>query len=92
MAKVSAASTQQHLPLAGIQDGVIIMNDGSVRAVLKIEPINFDLKSENLLCRLEGHDDHVKTIQFTPENHTFASFSADGTVRTWSITDILKVW
>jgi type IV secretory pathway VirB4 component len=39
-------ATQTHLPIAGIQDGVVIMNDGSVRAVLKAEPINFDLKSE----------------------------------------------
>lgn len=40
-------STQDHLPIAGIQDGTLIMTDGSVRAVLKIEPINFELKSEN---------------------------------------------
>lgn len=39
-------STQEHLPIAGIQDGVVIMTDGSVRVVLKVEPINFDLKSE----------------------------------------------
>jgi type IV secretory pathway VirB4 component len=41
-----ANSTQEHLPIAGIQDGVIIMTDGSVRAVLKVEPINFELKSQ----------------------------------------------
>lgn len=46
MSKSTASSTQQHLPIAGIQDDVIIMNDGSLRVVLKIEPINFDLKSE----------------------------------------------
>lgn len=46
MSKSTASSTQQHLPIAGIQDGVVVMNDGSVRAVLKIEPINFDLKSQ----------------------------------------------
>ena len=39
-------STQDHLPLAGIQDGIVIMNDGSLRAVLKVEPVNFELKSE----------------------------------------------
>lgn len=42
----TAASTQEHLPIAGVQDDVIIMNDGSIRVVLKVEPINFDLKSE----------------------------------------------
>ena len=46
MAKTTAPSTQDHLPIAGIQDGVVIMNDASVRAVLKIEPINFELKSQ----------------------------------------------
>jgi hypothetical protein len=46
MAKTPANSTQEHLPIAGIQDDVIIMADGSVRAVLKVEPINFELKSE----------------------------------------------
>lgn len=39
-------STQDHLPIAGIQDGVLIMADGSLRAVLKVEPVNFELKSE----------------------------------------------
>lgn len=42
-----APSTQDHIPIAGIQDGVLIMNDGSLRAVVKVEPINFELKSEN---------------------------------------------
>ena len=46
MAKQAVNSTQEHLPIAGIQDGVIIMADGSVRAVIKIEPVNFELKSE----------------------------------------------
>lgn len=46
MAKNTAPSTQEHLPIAGIQDGVVIMNDASVRAIIKVEPINFELKSE----------------------------------------------
>lgn len=46
MPKHAINPTQEHLPIAGIQDGVIIMSDGSVRAVLKVEPINFELKSE----------------------------------------------
>jgi hypothetical protein len=40
------ASTQEHLPIAGIVDDTLIMSDGSLRCVLKVEPINFDLKSE----------------------------------------------
>ncbi|MBU6389345.1 hypothetical protein KGQ71_02410, partial [Patescibacteria group bacterium] len=46
MSKTVPNSTQEHLPIAGIQDSVVILNDGSLRAVLKIEPINFELKSE----------------------------------------------
>lgn len=46
MAKTKAASTQEHLPIAGIQDSVVIMTDGSIRVVVRLEPINFDLKSE----------------------------------------------
>jgi hypothetical protein len=46
MAQVTSHSTQEHLPIAGIQDGVVIMTDGSIRVVLRVEPINFDLKSD----------------------------------------------
>lgn len=40
------ASTQAHLPLAGIVEGVVIMRDGSYRAVLRVGATNFMLKSE----------------------------------------------
>jgi len=43
---MEAAATQQHLPIAGIQDAVVILNDGSVRAVIRVNPVNFQLKSE----------------------------------------------
>jgi hypothetical protein len=46
MARNTNVPTQSHLPIAGIQDDVIIMSDASLRAVLKIDPINFELKSE----------------------------------------------
>jgi type IV secretory pathway VirB4 component len=42
----AGASTQEHLPIAGIQDGIVIMNDASVRAIVRVQPINFELKSE----------------------------------------------
>jgi type IV secretory pathway VirB4 component len=38
-------STQSSLPFAEIRDGIIIMNDGSFRAVVRAESINFDLMS-----------------------------------------------
>jgi type IV secretory pathway VirB4 component len=44
-AKKSADSTQNSLFLAEIRDGIVIMNDGSFRAVVMCKSINFDLMS-----------------------------------------------
>lgn len=38
-------STQNTLQIAEIRDGIVIMNDGSYRAVLMVKSINFDLMS-----------------------------------------------
>lgn len=46
MAKVQAASTQQHVPIAGVRNGIIILKDSSYRLILSVSPINFSLKSE----------------------------------------------
>ncbi len=43
---VKPISTQSHLPFAAIEDGVVIMRDGSYRAVLTVGSTNFLLKSE----------------------------------------------
>lgn len=39
-------STQQYLDIAEIKDDVVIMRDGTIRAVLLVSSINFALKSE----------------------------------------------
>lgn len=41
-----AASTQQYLDIAEIRDDVVVMKDGTMRAVLLASSINFSLKSE----------------------------------------------
>jgi hypothetical protein len=41
------ASTQQYLDIAEIRDDVVILKDGSLRAVLLVSSINFALKSED---------------------------------------------
>lgn len=41
-----AASTQHFLDFSEIRDGVVVMKDGSLRAVLMISSINFSLKSQ----------------------------------------------
>lgn len=43
--KSNANSTQNTLQIAEIRDGIVIMNDGSYRAVVMVKSINFDLMS-----------------------------------------------
>src|SRR5688572_27473160 len=38
-------STQNTLQIAEIRDGIVIMNDGSFRAVVMVKSVNFDLMS-----------------------------------------------
>ena len=40
-------STQKYLDIAEIRDDMVVLNDGSVRGVLLVSSINFDLKSED---------------------------------------------
>lgn len=40
------ASTQNHLLISEIQDGIVMLRDGSMRAVLLATSVNFDLKSQ----------------------------------------------
>src|SRR3954463_3996035 len=44
-AKVNSNSTQNALSISEIRDGIVIMNDGSFRAVIMCKSINFDLMS-----------------------------------------------
>lgn len=43
--KSNQNSTQNTLQIAEIRDGIVIMNDGSFRAVVMVQSINFDLMS-----------------------------------------------
>ena len=43
--KTNPNSTQNTLQIAEIRDGIVIMNDGSFRAVIMVKSINFDLMS-----------------------------------------------
>lgn len=43
--KTNPNSTQNTLQIAEIRDGIVIMNDGSYRAVVMVKSINFDLMS-----------------------------------------------
>lgn len=39
------SSTQRYLPFSEIRENIVIMKDGSSRMVLRIHPVNFNLKS-----------------------------------------------
>lgn len=45
--KSSVPAAQAHLPIAEIKDGVVVLRDGTLRAVLLVSSINFSLKSED---------------------------------------------
>lgn len=45
MAPLNAQATQNFVPIAEIRDGIAIMKDGSMRAVLLVSSTNFALKS-----------------------------------------------
>ncbi|MBN2585059.1 hypothetical protein JXA59_00195 [Patescibacteria group bacterium] len=42
-----SSSTQKYLPFKSIKEGVIVMKDGGLRAVLMVNSINFNLKSQD---------------------------------------------
>jgi type IV secretory pathway VirB4 component len=44
--KLAAASTQSSLQISEIKDGVVVMRDGSLRAIVLVSAINFDLMSQ----------------------------------------------
>jgi type IV secretory pathway VirB4 component len=46
-AQSSSQSTQNFVPVSEVRDGIIVMKDGSLRAVLLASSINFALKSED---------------------------------------------
>jgi len=44
--KPQAPSTQQHVNVVQVKQGIIVTRTGSLRQVLKVEPVNFALKSD----------------------------------------------
>ncbi len=45
--RASARSTQEFLPISEVRDGIVVLKDGTLRAVLLASSINFALKSED---------------------------------------------
>lgn len=45
--RASAKTTQEFLPVSEVRDGIVLLKDGSLRAILLASSINFALKSED---------------------------------------------
>lgn len=45
--RISSRSTQEFVPISEVRDGVVVLKDGSLRAILLASSINFALKSED---------------------------------------------
>ncbi|MEA3304551.1 MAG: hypothetical protein U9Q15_02225, partial [Patescibacteria group bacterium] len=59
------ASTQMYLKIAEIRDNVVVMKDGSMRAVLKTSSVNFDLKSkEEQESIIYGYQQFLNSLEF----------------------------
>lgn len=58
-------STQKYLDIAEIRDDMVVLKDGTVRAVLMISSVNFDLKSEEEQNAMVGsYVNFLNSLQF----------------------------
>lgn len=66
MAQVSSKATQDFIPLKEIKDGVVVLKDGSLRAILLTSSLNFSLKSdEERTAILLQFQDFLNSLDFT---------------------------
>jgi hypothetical protein len=58
-------STQKYLDIAEIRDDLVVLNDGTVRGVLLVSSINFDLKSEDeQKAIISGYVSFLNTLDY----------------------------
>ncbi|TSC58324.1 MAG: hypothetical protein Greene041662_769 [Candidatus Peregrinibacteria bacterium Greene0416_62] len=63
--KDAHASTQRFMPIAEIRNDTVLLKNGGLRAVLQIEPLNFNLKSElEQQGIIAGYEAFVNTLTF----------------------------
>jgi len=59
------AATQRYLPFAEIRNDTVILKNGGLRAILLVEPINYNLKSETeQMGIIEGYKSFINTLNF----------------------------
>ncbi|MDD5606038.1 MAG: hypothetical protein PHR51_01790 [Patescibacteria group bacterium] len=65
MVKKKPTSTQKFLPVEEIRDGVIVLKDGSMRTVLMVNAINFNLKSRDEQdALLANYQNFINSLSF----------------------------
>lgn len=63
--KSTSSTTQKYLDVAEIKEGVIVLKNGSMRAVLAVSSINFDLKaSDEQDAIINQYQDFLNSIDF----------------------------
>ncbi len=63
--KNPAQSTQIHMRVAEIRDNTVVLKNGGVRSILRVTPINFNLKSEQEQNALiVGYQGFLNTLEF----------------------------
>jgi len=63
--KTTASRAQKYLLFKSIRDGVVVMKDGSLRAVLMVNSINFNLKSQDeQTALLQSYQSFLNSITF----------------------------
>ena len=63
--KTSLTSTQRFLPIAEIRNDTVLLKNGGLRAILEVEALNFNLKSETEQQGIiAGYGNFVNTIGF----------------------------
>jgi type IV secretory pathway VirB4 component len=66
--KVKAEATQQFVPIKEVRDGIIILKDGSLRAMLMASSINLALKSQNEQEAVIGQfQNFLNSLEFTAQ-------------------------
>lgn len=64
--KTKGKPTQDLLPIAEIRDGVVILHDGGMRAIMMVSSINFALKSEDEQnAIIYAYQDFINTLDFS---------------------------
>lgn len=66
MAKRRIQSTQKYLPFKSIKEGAVVMKDGSLRAILMANSINFNLKStDEKMALLSAYQNFLNSLSFS---------------------------